>query len=380
MNFSQSKSWAFHNPVEVIFGAGTRSALADKIRGKSVLVVTTARGRKQFSDDAILGTLKDIAKITWVDTVLPNPGLAETQIEIDRLSEQHFDAVIAFGGGSPMDAGKALAAALTPAIACRDLATLIADPTKYLTMPLLPIYAVTTTSGTGSEVTLFATIWDHENKKKLSLLSAELFPKIAIVDPELTYSLPHAATLSTGLDALNQAFESVWNKNRTPLSTLFAARAISLALQAIPKLDADLNDHAARTEIAEASVLAGLCISQTRTAICHSISYPLTAHFDVPHGMACAFTMRAVARLCLDGAPEGLQEVACIIGYGSADELIEALENVLESVNLRETAKAMLPDADALVALGPEMVTPGRSDNFILPVDALLLEQILRTA
>lgn len=380
MNFSQSKSWAFHNPVEVHFGAGIRRVLAKQVHGKSVLVVTTTRGRKQFNADAILSKLEDNAKLTWVDTVQPNPGLAETQVEIDRLSGQHFDAVIAFGGGSAMDAAKALAAALTPEIECRDLALLIADPGKYLTMALLPIHAVTTTSGTGSEVTLFATIWDHENKKKLSLLSPRLFPKTAIVDPELTYGIPHATTLSTGLDALNQAFESVWNKNRTPLSTLFAARAIALALQALPKLNTDLNNHAARAAIAEASLLAGLCISQTRTAICHSISYPLTAHFDVPHGLACAFTMRAVARICLEGAPEGLQEVALINGYGSADSLIAALENLLEELHLDKFTKALLPDTDALVALGPEMVTPGRSDNFILPVDGPLLEKILRSA
>lgn len=374
-----SQEWDFYNPVQVYFGAKKRQVLAGLIGGQSVLVVTTARGRKQFTSDPILGDLLDKAKIDWVDTVQPNPGLCETQVEIDRLTGKHFDAVIAFGGGSAMDAAKALAAALTPDLQCRDLARLIADPGKYLTIPLLPIHAVPTTSGTGSEVTLFATIWDHANKKKLSLLSPHLFPKTAIVDPELTYGLPAAATLSTGLDALNQAFESVWNSNRTPASTLFAARAISLALRAVPQLHADLGDHDARSAIAEASLLAGLCISQTRTAICHSISYPLTAHFDVPHGMACAFTMRAVAKLCLDSAPEGLEEVAALIGYKTAADLVAVLDDVLETVQLSKTARAMLPETDKLVALGPEMVTPGRSDNFILPVDNVLVTEILRT-
>lgn len=380
MNFTPTQEWAFHNPVQIHFGVGKRQLLVDLIASQSVLIVTTARGRKQFLSDPILSTLLENAKIDWVDTVQPNPDLAQTQVEIDRLAGIHFDAVIAFGGGSAMDAAKALAAALTPDIQCRNLARLIAEPAKYLTMPLLPIYAVPTTSGTGSEVTLFATIWDHTNKKKLSLLSPRLFPKAAIIDPELTYDLPKSATLSTSLDALNQAFESVWNRNSTPVSTLLAARAISLALPAVQQLHADPADHDARSAIAEASLLAGLCISQTRTAICHSISYPLTAHFDVPHGLACAYTMSAVAKLCLTDAPEGLEEVAALIGYGSAKDLITALDDVLVAVELNKTVRAMLPEVDKLVALAPEMITPGRSDNFILPADGLLLEKILLLA
>lgn len=380
MSLSVSRPWQFHNPTRVHFGPGTRKALAALVEGKPVLVVTTARGRRQFAADPVLGGLAASNLVTWVDSVTPNPGLAETQAEIDRLAGQTFAAVVAFGGGSAMDAAKALAAALTPGLATRDLASLIASPGQYLTGPLLPIHALTTTSGTGSEVTPFATIWDHARKKKLSLLSPHLFPATAIIDPELTYGLPRAATLSTGLDALNQAFESVWNRNRTAVSTLFAARAIALALEALPRLHADLDDQGARAGIAEASLLAGLCISQTRTAICHSISYPLTAHFDLPHGTACAFTMRAVAGLCLAQAPEGLEEVAGLAGYGTAAALVAALDGVLDLLDLRATARAALPDTAALVALGPEMVTPGRSDNFILPVDAALLTHILETA
>lgn len=374
-----SQPWTFQNPTRVQFGAGARAALAPLVAGKAVLIVTTARGRRQFTADPVLGPLAASNLVSWVDSVAPNPGLHETQVEIDRLAGQHFDAVVAFGGGSAMDAAKALAAALTPGLATRDLATLIAAPAQHLKGPLLPIHALTTTSGTGSEVTPFATIWDHRHKKKLSLASPLLFPATAIVDPDLTHGLPAAATLSTSLDAMNQAFESVWNRNRSPVTTLMAGRAIGLALQAIPRLHADLNDHAARALIAEASLLAGLCISQTRTAICHSISYPLTAHYGLDHGFACAFTMRAVADLCLKGAPEGLDAAAQVSGHGSAGALVAALNATLEAVNLN-AATAILPDREALVALSGEMVTPGRSDNFILPVDPAVLAHILRTS
>lgn len=375
MQASSAKPWSFHNPTQVHFGAGCRTALAARVQGLKVLVVTTRRGRLQFLADPVLGALD--AQLEWVDSVTPNPGLAETQLEIDRLAAQRFDCVIAFGGGSAMDAAKALAAALTPALACRDLATLIASPAAHLTMPLLPIHAVTTTSGTGAEVTPFATIWDHAAKKKLSLASPRLFPLTAIVDPELTHGLPRAATFSTGLDALNQALESVWNRNRSAVTTLMAGRAVGLALNALPRLHADLDDHAARADIAEASLLAGLCISQTRTAICHSVSYPLTAHFGVPHGFACAFTMGAVARLCLRDAPEGLTEVAPHAGHPDAAALVGALQSVLDRLDLRATVRSQLGTDDAILALRGEMYTPGRSDNFVLPVTHELLADVI---
>lgn len=379
MPSSPSQSWTFQSPTRVQFGLGARAALAPLLAGKSVLIVTTTRGRRQFSADPVLGPIAASNIVTWVDSVTPNPGLAQTQAQIDRLVGQRFDAVVAFGGGSAMDAAKALAAALTPGLATRDLATLIAAPAQYLTGPLLPVHALPTTSGTGSEVTPFATVWDHARKKKLSLASPALFPATAIVDPQLTYGLPAAATLSTSLDALNQAFESLWNRNRSPLTTLMAARAIGLALDAIPRLHADLTDHAARVLIAESSLMAGLCISQTRTAICHSISYPLTAHFGLDHGFACAFTMRAVADLCLDGAPEGLEAAAQLSGHGSARRLVAALREVLAVVDL-DRATAILPDRAALCALADEMTTPGRSDNFILPINDATLRSILEAS
>ena len=343
-------------------------------------MVTTARGRAQFSADPLLGALP--AKLVWVDSIRPNPGLRDVQAEIDRLAGESLDAVLAFGGGSAMDAAKALAAALTPDLASRDLASLIAQPGQYLDRPLLPVWAVPTTSGTGSEVTPFATIWDHAQRRKLSLASPRLFPACAVVDPDLTHDLPAMATLSTGLDALNQAFESVWNRNRRPLTQLMAARAIDLALNALPRLQADPGDHAARAMIAEASLLAGLCISQTRTAICHAMSYPLTAYFDIPHGLACAASMSAVAHHVLAHAPECLQDIAGHLGAGDARDLVARLDAVLEQLGLGAQLAALLPAYDRLLALRDQMYTPGRSDNFILPVDPTLLAALIpgRTA
>lgn len=378
MSPASSPSWQFRNPVHIHFGAGCRSALAPLVRGGRLLAVTSRRGKLQFLADPVLSSLAP-ACITWMDSVSSNPGLADIQIEIERLAGQKFDAIIAFGGGSAMDAAKALAAALAPGLATRDLATLIAAPAEHLDRPLLPLHAVSTTSGTGAEVTPFATIWDHKNRRKLSLASPRLFPVTAFVDPDLTMGLPRDVTVSTGLDALNQAFESLWNKNSTPLSLAFASRAVGLALSALPRLDtAPQNALAARADMAEASLLAGMAISQTRTALCHSISYPLTAHFGLAHGWACAVTMQAVAELAFAAEPALFEDVARNAGLMSAYNLLERLRELLESLGVKAMSRGALPDLDQIIPLIPQMFTPGRSDNFILPITPGLLEKILR--
>lgn len=371
-------NWTFTNPVRIHFGAGTRSQLHGMILDRSVLLVTTDRGHQHLVADPVLGAAIGGARITWYTGVTPNPGLHETQAVIDQLSGQTFDLVLAFGGGSVIDSAKALAAALVPGAGCCDLAELIGDP--GLIHAALPILALPTTAGTGAEVTPFATLWDHRARRKLSLASRHLFPQVAITDPELTHGLPAVHTFSTGLDALNQAFESVWNRNATPLTLGFAGRAIGLALAALPRLSADIDDREARALMAEASLLAGLAISQTRTAICHAISYPLTAHFGLAHGWACAATMDAVLHSVLLHAPQNLAAIAPQAGFTDAVTLAEAAGNVMQDLQVKQRFQNVVSTHDALLVLMPEMVTPGRSDNFILNADRNYLRQILMSS
>lgn len=373
-NFSALR---FFNPTRIICGDGARAELSQLVPTGKILIITTKRGRAQFEADTILLSATNDVEKSWVDNVLPNPGLVETQDAIERLSSREFDAIIAFGGGSSMDAAKAIGAALSCETASPNLAEIISTPSDYLTRPLIPIFAVPTTAGTGSEVTPFATIWDHQRAKKLSLYSPRLFPHTAIIDPQLTYGVPRQATLATGLDAMNQAFESVWNRNCSALTLPMAARAISLALDALPVLLLDLQNINARASMAEASLLAGMCISQTRTAICHAMSYPLTARFNLPHGLACAFTMSAVAHDVMDNAPECLENLAALTCYGNAKELLCALDAVLVSTNVAAWSRSMMPSKVKAMALTSEMYTPGRTDNYIGVINDDVLQEII---
>ena len=206
------------------------------------------------------------------------------------------DWVVALGGGSVMDAAKGLVAiqALND-----DIPKFNAHLREGKSLPddfkPAPLICVPTTSGTGSEVTRWGTIWGDE-KVKFSLTDPRLYPREAILDARLCLSMPRELTLATGLDALSHAMEAVWNNNHTPLSDRFAGDAIrglrSNFLDALEKPD----DLKVRREMQIAATLAGLAMGTTQTALAHSISYPFTALFGMPHGLACSFTLPALIK------------------------------------------------------------------------------------
>ena len=375
-----NKSWGHYAPTEIQFGIGVRSNLIELLNNSKTLIVTSERGRKQFTDDPVLGILTEQDSFLWIDDISSNPGQGYLQHWINKLNSEYFDSIVGFGGGSAIDAAKIIAAAFSQSKNKRNLSLMLSNPQESFGKKIVPFYALPTTSGTGSEVTPFATVWDYAQKRKNSLADSSLFPKAAIIDPELTYSLSYEVTMSTGLDALNQAFESVWNRRCTPMTTLLAGRAISLSMAALPQLSDDLNNHDARAMMSEASLLAGLCISQTRTAICHSVGYPLTAHYNVPHGYASAFTMISVARLVLNTYPDHLKAVASISGFKTPKALVDKLNSVIQCCSLDKAILDCVPSAEELLKLTDEMFTPGRADNFILDIDDEILNSLVKNS
>jgi alcohol dehydrogenase len=309
-------------------------------------------------------------KTRWFECMGTYPGLEELDAAIESLRGEEFDSVIAFGGGSAIDSAKALAIALAPNEKPLSLRSLLEDPARLAGRSPLPLFAIPTTSGTGSEVTPFATIWDHGNRRKLSLSGPMVFPRAAFVDPDLTAGMPKETAVSTGLDALNQAAESIWNRHLTPISEGLATRALRLGLDSLLRLAADPADGGAQAAMSECSLLAGLAISQTRTALCHSISYPLTAHFGIPHGLACAFTMEAVLRFNLGSDDGRFRRLAAALDPSEASpgSLLRRIGGMLSGLQVREAVRARVGSLGRLLAFAPEMSVPGRADNNLAPV------------
>ena len=364
-------NWGHYNPVNIYFGRSERKRILDALDGKHCLIITTVRGRNQILNDEILSKLEKLSHLTWLETVKSNPDILYLKDNISKFAGMSFDAILAFGGGSVIDTAKTFSVALAKNLKNTELEILIQKTKLQENLYPIPLYAIPTTSGTGSEVTPFATIWDYQNKKKYSLSMNEIFPYIAIIDPFLTDNLPYDITLNSGIDAINQAAESIWNKNATPITIKQSTKALKLGFISLTKLLNGETEIYHRDAMAECSLLAGLSISQTRTAICHSISYPITAHFGVPHGLACGFTMPYVLRHNLNYDDGRLTKLAKdFFGENAKNiDLIELFDDLHFSLKIRKRIKSYIPNFEELDKLVHEMNTPNRAGNNMTKVN-----------
>jgi phosphonate metabolism-associated iron-containing alcohol dehydrogenase len=285
-------TWQYWNPVQIIFGVNAFDQLKDKIAGRSYCLVT-------YPDAVFTPLVERIAASAGapaclVRNVEPNPSYAslETACAEFGRSPRRPQVIVALGGGSAIDTAKVVAAADGNFSRVKNHI----EGRQPAALAKCPIIAVPTTSGTGSEVTCWATVWDNASKKKYSLAQKDLYPECAIVDPLLTAGAPRALTVSTGLDALSHALESIWNINANPVSTRHAIFAAREVIACLPQLADNLSDIGLRARMAQASLSAGLAFSNTKTALAHSLSYHLTLHHGVPHGIACSFSLPAVMR------------------------------------------------------------------------------------
>lgn len=278
--------FAYHNPVRIVFDTTFESALSSLApEGEILLVVSASLARR-----GIVERVRAHANIMQVvDFVVPNPELDALQNLKASLGQ--YRAILAIGGGSVIDTAKFLSVrgdvvVQNDSLEIRNLAG------------SAPIFAFPSTAGSGSELTPWATIWDKACGRKYSLYDSCLFPHTVFYVPELTLSLPLLPTLHSALDSLSHAFESVWNKNANPIATMHALESIRLTLDNLPNLAQNLHDMRYRTTQMQASMHAALAFCSTQTALAHAISYPLTMHLGLPHGLACSFTLPLLLRYC----------------------------------------------------------------------------------
>ena len=285
--------WVYRNPVTIVFGAGSLAELPRLLAGRRHALVTYP--------DAVFEDLRErlaglgTAPVVVIDDVAPNPDTRLLALQASRFARATPapEVIVALGGGSVIDTAKVLAAAGGDfAAVARYLETGQGGAALHPT----PIIAVPTTAGTGSEVTSWSTVWDAAGGKKHSLALPGLYPEVALIDPELMLAKPRGLTIATGLDALSHALESLWNKNANPVSMTFAVSAARDILAVLPALADDLGNLELRSRMARAALSAGLAFSNTKTAIAHSISYPITLRHGVPHGIACSFTLPRIMR------------------------------------------------------------------------------------
>ncbi len=279
--------WSHFNPVRIV--SERLESLVNYTHGEQIILVTTPGFKKRGVVDRVKQILTNQKVFVW-DGIKSNPDLSDLDEARIQLKSLKPDCIIGLGGGSALDASKVLATTLAEADG-PTLAEVFRHGISSTWSKRLPLIAVPTTAGTGSEVTPFATIWDHEEKKKHSLTGDFIFPDVVLLDASLTLTLSREDTLYPALDTVSHALESLWNIHKTPISSMYAYQSIQLICGTLPQILESPNELSLRRNMHFASILSGLAISQTRTAIAHAISYPLTLNFGVPHGLACSFTL-----------------------------------------------------------------------------------------
>ncbi len=276
----------FATATRIIFGPGTVQevgSLAAQL-GQRAFVVT---GRRVERAAPVLDRLKQqhIAVVPF--SVSGEPTLAVVEAGVEQARRENCDCVIAVGGGSVIDTGKAIAALLTNLGELLDYLEVIGRG-KSLSQPAAPCVAIPTTAGTGAEVTCNAVMGSAEHRLKVSMRSPLMLPRLAVVDPLLTHSMPPAVTASTGLDALAQLMEAFVSNQASSLTDGVCREGLRRAARSLRQAYKDGHDASAREDMAMASLFGGLALANAKLGAVHGFAGPLGGMFSAPHGAICA--------------------------------------------------------------------------------------------
>ena len=272
----------------------------------------------------------------FAETV-PDPTTASLEAGVAAVAEHDADCVIGFGGGSPMDTAKALGLLARQGGHMRDYKA----PRDNIG-PALPVIAVPTTAGSGSEATQFTVISDSETDEKMLCPGLAFLPVAAIVDYRLTLTMPPRLTADTGVDALTHAIEAYVSRKANPFSDSLALVAIGTIGQVLRRVYADGQDAEARERMMLAATQAGIAFSNSSVALVHGMSRPIGAHFHVAHGLSNAMLFPAVTEFSVDAAESRYADCARALGAASADasdataaaDLVVALKELCRDVEV----------------------------------------------
>jgi len=310
-------------PKISLHGAGAIADMANLVANKQwgkALIVTDGQLVKLGLLDSLFAAL-DEHQMSYhlFDEVFPNPTEELVQKGFAAYQDAKCDYIIAFGGGSPIDTSKAIATIITnPEFAdVRSLEGLA--PTKN---PCLPIIAVTTTSGTAAEVTINYVITDVEKNRKFVCVDPHDIPIVAIVDPDMSASMPTGLCAATGMDALVHAVEGYITKGAWELTDMLHLKAIEIIGRSLRSAVA--GDYAGREAMSLGQYIAGMGFSNVGLGIVHSMAHPLSAVYDIPHGKACAMLLTAVLKFNAPATGEKYREIARVMGVPNVDAMDEA--------------------------------------------------------
>lgn len=352
------KTFTITQPTRLVFGAGAIQGLADLVKeegGSKPFLVVDPGLKKAGLLKKITDPLKK-AKMDFevYDKIDPEPGLKLADAGCKLAAKSGCDCVIGVGGGSAMDVAKAVSILLTNGGKAEDYLGL-----GKISKPGVPKIMVPTTAGTGAEVTFTAVFINEKTGSKGGMNGDPLYPDAALLDPELTVSVPPHITAATGIDAFTHAIEGYLSTQAHSISDMYALEAIEMISRNLPQAYANGDNLEARSAMLMGSLLAGKALATAGVGLVHAMAYPLGGMFGIPHGLANAVLLPYVVEYNLIGNPGKYAAVAEVMGYDTTDmPLREAAALVVEAIfNLNNDVgiPSSLADLEIPIEKVPEM-------------------------
>jgi len=357
--------FVYAQPVKIYYGAGEFEKVGEILReiGCARCMLVSDR----FLADKAQQMVRDIPELcASFSDIEENPQLRGAEGVVELIRKHNADAVIGIGGGSTMDTAKfAAATALGGAPLVDYYDGRLPFPEKRL-----PVIAVPTTAGTGSEVTQVS-VMSHDKEKK-TINNPVFMPKIAIVDPMLTATVPPRTTMNTGIDAMAHALEGYWSRNHNPISDLMAVESVRLVLENLEAAYKDGGNMEARGNMSLGALIGGLAFALPKTAGSHACSYPLSEDYHLPHGEAVAFTLDSFVRINADAR---LNELCRRVGLRDANELADRIAALKELGGLRRKLGDLGENVDVDKLAHDSAVHPLMGNNPV-PMDEAKLREM----
>ena len=328
-------------PTRVVFGRKAIFRLKEEVETLGLDTSKTAVicGSSAVSQGYVKSIVDQISGETAVFcSVEPDPTIENALKVLEEVRDFSPTLIVAVGGGSPLDVAKAVSVMLTNE---GELRQFIGVPEAFK-RPGVPLIAIPTTSGSGSEVTPYAVLTDREKLRKAPLISRHLFPVLAVDDPELTVSMPGTVTANTGIDALTHALEALLSKRATPVSRLYSLESIKLIFIYLPRSFGNPRDLVAREKVMLGSLLGGMAITDAGAGLVHTLAHVLGVLYRVPHGLANGIFLVPVLEFYGLAVKEQLEELAALLGIpGGHIGFIGALRELLSFLGIPQKASTV---------------------------------------
>lgn len=363
--------WEYQHPTKIVFGNGEIKNIHTYLKElgfqKALLIASNSAVKSGTAADVKEAGSGIIVEI--IHGIEANPTTENVEMCVSLVKELKIDGIVALGGGSVIDCAKATAIVCAQETSIQKL--IEGEPISHA----LSILAIPTVSGASSEVSATSVINWEEKEIKYALISPLLYPKLAIVDPALTFTCPPNVTAVSGIDIIAHSLDALTSVKASPLTNLYASEAARIAFAYLRQAVTEPANTDAKEQLAFAAILAGKAFSQTGTTASHACSYYLTMKFGVPHAEACAFTLDSWFILNAKTKPELLLDIQRI-GFNSAEELVEELNSLKKDLGLRarlDEIGVSIHDIDEIAA---QALSAANIKNNITPVTHDMIRDI----